>query len=431
MRHADDGALHAYLDGANDAFDEGELEALEAHLAGCEGCRARLAEEREVRIRAASLLEEGSEPDPLSVPSYEALVRSRGPERAARAGTGRRLVLPWAAVFVLGLGLGWLARERAPLEPLAFDPRHVEETGGAPISRGPTPRSDREPGPPAGLARPPLPSPAAEPAASDPDPERATTAGAGRSDAGETAGADRTAAGPLAAPAPELFADREDATRSPAERAAGGGDSELVIREIVTAEGGRPLAGAALPLSGTGVETVTDRDGRHALTTPVREADSIRTVPVPARITDDAGPGRPEEAPRSEPVLAAAQAARTAEPAWTRIDEAGARGILGSAPPSIQGIPITGIESAVVGGVGTVRIRQRLGSGTTITLEVARLDQGRSRAEWTGAADGFVASDTREAAGRSEIVARSAELSVTLSASLPLAELEEVLDRLR
>src|ERR671923_128330 len=53
MSHADDGTLHAYLDGELSAL---EAARLEAHLAECAPCRARLAEERDVLNRASRIL---------------------------------------------------------------------------------------------------------------------------------------------------------------------------------------------------------------------------------------------------------------------------------------------------------------------------------------------------------------------------------------
>src|SRR6266436_2119235 len=53
MSHADEGTLHAYLDGE---LSGGERERVAAHLAECEACRARLDEERALVTRARDLL---------------------------------------------------------------------------------------------------------------------------------------------------------------------------------------------------------------------------------------------------------------------------------------------------------------------------------------------------------------------------------------
>ena len=56
MSHVDEGVLHAYLDGALDAFGASEAERIRAHLTECAPCRARLEEERAVRAEASSIL---------------------------------------------------------------------------------------------------------------------------------------------------------------------------------------------------------------------------------------------------------------------------------------------------------------------------------------------------------------------------------------
>jgi Putative zinc-finger len=104
MSHVDDGTLHAYLDGELTAV---ERERLETHLAGCEGCRARLVEERSLIERASRILGQAL-PPAHSPPPLTSL-------RRPRLGWRPRLPLVWAATVVLALGIGWYARDlRAP-----------------------------------------------------------------------------------------------------------------------------------------------------------------------------------------------------------------------------------------------------------------------------------------------------------------------------
>lgn len=100
MSHVDDGTLHAYLDGESTAV---EREHLEAHLAGCAACRARLEEERVLIERAGRLLGLAAPPE-RAAPPFQELRRPR------RGGGGFRLPLAWAATIALAVGIGWYSR---------------------------------------------------------------------------------------------------------------------------------------------------------------------------------------------------------------------------------------------------------------------------------------------------------------------------------
>ena len=111
MSHLEEGLLHALLDGE---IPSDELPPIQAHLAGCAECRARLDAERELLGAAAGLVEL------LEPPAAETIPPRRAPVRAP---WGRRLA--WAASIVAALGLGYAARggrvspEPAPVQPLA------------------------------------------------------------------------------------------------------------------------------------------------------------------------------------------------------------------------------------------------------------------------------------------------------------------------
>lgn len=99
MSHVDDGTLHAYLDGESTAV---ERERLEAHLAGCAACRARMEEERVLIERAGRLLGLAAPPERTAPPFHEL--------RRPRRGGGYRLPLAWAATIALAVGIGWYSR---------------------------------------------------------------------------------------------------------------------------------------------------------------------------------------------------------------------------------------------------------------------------------------------------------------------------------
>jgi len=99
MSHVDDGALHAYLDGE---LPSAERAALEAHVAGCPDCRARLTEERAL-VERASLLLGLAQPVERPAPPLHQL---RQPRLLWRL----RVPLAWAASVVLALGLGYSLR---------------------------------------------------------------------------------------------------------------------------------------------------------------------------------------------------------------------------------------------------------------------------------------------------------------------------------
>jgi hypothetical protein len=102
MSHVDEGTLHAYLDGELPSTDRS---ILDAHLAQCEPCRARLADERALRERASALLG-AARPVERPLPPFEELRRvpRRSPWRV-------RTSFAWAASIVLALGLGYYLSE--------------------------------------------------------------------------------------------------------------------------------------------------------------------------------------------------------------------------------------------------------------------------------------------------------------------------------
>ena len=109
MSHVDEGALHAYLDGALDELPSGRGGAIREHVATCPECAARLEEERRIREQAMAIL---SSPLPqVELPPLEELrlrAEATSPPKASR---GRRLHrMGWAASVILAIGAGWTLR---------------------------------------------------------------------------------------------------------------------------------------------------------------------------------------------------------------------------------------------------------------------------------------------------------------------------------
>lgn len=109
MSHVDEGALHAYLDGALDEYPAGEARRIRGHLETCAVCAERLVEERRVREEARTILGLAS-PD-VEAPTFEELrahVRASQPTPSPASLRLRRL--GWAASVAVALGTGWMLR---------------------------------------------------------------------------------------------------------------------------------------------------------------------------------------------------------------------------------------------------------------------------------------------------------------------------------
>jgi hypothetical protein len=134
MSHVDEGALHAYLDGALDEYPAAEAIRIREHVETCAVCADALAAERKVREEAHAIL--GLAAPRVETPTFEEL---RAYVRASRPGrtviSVRLYRLGWAASVVLALGTGWLLRggRAVPIAPL-------ERAGDA----LPVPASERE-----------------------------------------------------------------------------------------------------------------------------------------------------------------------------------------------------------------------------------------------------------------------------------------------
>lgn len=110
MSHVDEGALHAYLDGALDEYPAAEAEQIRTHLDACAECAARLEAEREVRTDAHAVLALAT-PN-VALPSLEELRAYVKRTRPAPSRFSARVYrMGWAASVALALGTGWMLRD--------------------------------------------------------------------------------------------------------------------------------------------------------------------------------------------------------------------------------------------------------------------------------------------------------------------------------
>jgi hypothetical protein len=110
MSHVDDGALHAYLDGALDELPSARADSIRRHLEACARCAARLEVERRVRQDARRILSLAvPEVEP---PSFEELRAYAAADVVEPKTSSSRLYrLGWAASVLLAIGVGWLVRD--------------------------------------------------------------------------------------------------------------------------------------------------------------------------------------------------------------------------------------------------------------------------------------------------------------------------------
>jgi hypothetical protein len=135
MSHVDDGALHAYLDGALDEGSSSEARRIREHLEECAACTRRLQEERAVRERADTIL--GLAVPALDLPPLEELrARARTQGSSPARGAGRLRRMGWAASIVVAVGAGWMLRGQSDSSDGTAGPmqRSAESSAAAPAS---------------------------------------------------------------------------------------------------------------------------------------------------------------------------------------------------------------------------------------------------------------------------------------------------------
>jgi hypothetical protein len=148
MWHVDEGALHAYLDGALDEYPAAEARRVREHLETCAECGDRLTEERRVREEAQEIL--GLAAPGVEVPSFEELRAYVRAQQPARTSASIRLYrLSWAASVVLALGTGWLLRGGVPPTTLSsggtgFETEAIGAADAAPAQAQRAPAAEAE-----------------------------------------------------------------------------------------------------------------------------------------------------------------------------------------------------------------------------------------------------------------------------------------------
>lgn len=120
MSHVDEGALHAYLDGALEEYPQAEAERIRDHLDACAECAERLEVERRIRSDAHAMLELAA--PAVEPPGFEELRAYVERTRPRKSRISRIQRLGWAASVVLALGAGWMIRE-GQLQSRALDVR--------------------------------------------------------------------------------------------------------------------------------------------------------------------------------------------------------------------------------------------------------------------------------------------------------------------
>lgn len=232
MSHADEGTLHAYLDGELTTV---EAAGLEAHLDGCVPCRARLEEARALIERAQGILGRAA-PQP----------------RLASGRTGARplprwLPLAWAASVLLALGAGWVARGGPSRQATDAMEQILDEDMPSPVTAD---RARASSVSTADRRDAPLPSAATGPGrgAATPDHEPATAKAEAREEADALArAAEPVAAADAAAPAAALVS-REQAPDLAATLVAGAVINVAEMLELDSAR--RRLAGEVYRIAG-------------------------------------------------------------------------------------------------------------------------------------------------------------------------------------
>lgn len=126
MSHISKGDVHAYLDGALGTYPEEAATHVREHLNACRECAQVLEGERRLRKEASTILAASAQGQVELDPYEELLARAAESDRQELAGGAegsegarsarpilvRRLYsLRWAAMVVVSLGAGWMARD--------------------------------------------------------------------------------------------------------------------------------------------------------------------------------------------------------------------------------------------------------------------------------------------------------------------------------
>lgn len=393
MSHVDDGWIHAWLDGAL-LPDDPERVKLEAHLAECDECRARVDAEREIRDRATGILGTVA-PDAVRVEPFEKMIAARKAARDAAEKEGREaepvpgkvdgatpiteaprrrprmIPLAWAATLVMAVTAGWFARSLMPMRSVPMESAaDVELTEGA-VQEQPS-----------------VASPVAEEEATTPPPATPVPGAREGAELQEDPRRDAGQAGRMA------FADTQ-AARTEAVARAQDPDAATVRRSN---EETRRLA-----------ESITADEVRMDRMTITGAAGNLITVPGP-----------PDES-------SAAVLANIATATWVSVSEDEAAARLGRVPARIAGLPIDSLQAARHAESWLIRVVQRLESGEDAEVvqwqEAIQLEQlvvtGEAERQARGLQTAAADSAARQAAGDSVFQRRAREADVIPAAAAP------------
>ncbi|HET9385652.1 MAG TPA: zf-HC2 domain-containing protein [Gemmatimonadales bacterium] len=302
MSHVDEGTLHAYFDGE---LPPSERSDLEAHIAQCAACSARLGEERALFERARALLGV-TRPADRPAPPFERV--RRAPARPWYVRTS----VAWAASLVLALGLGYVIRGSSA--------RLGAPVGSDQLVAGPETET---------VAQAPQPSPGerdqytpARPATS----ERERTARRQAAQAQELAHTDSFLG--FSAPQPP-----------------------------VQLRGAKPAAAAA---DARALDSMLGRRDAGAAAVAALEEAPV-TTPPPARGAERRAAATPEpSANRNDP-----RSVRVLSTTWPLITRGKAASLLGDEPVGVPGLATRGIRQR---GDSTVVVEQALDSHTVIQI---------------------------------------------------------------
>ncbi|MEX2531780.1 MAG: hypothetical protein WD960_13515 [Gemmatimonadota bacterium] len=330
MQHLDDGYLQSWLDRDRSGITGAEAAEVEAHVAHCKVCAARLAEMEGTNQQVRSLLASVA-PGAEAAPDFDEVVR-RSRRRSGSGGDGRGwMAAGWAASIVLATGLGWLSHD--VVRPGSDD-------------RASAPAAETE----AAVAAADL--PAARAVQDLDDTREAEEAGVGTRGTGAeardtgTVGAD-VAAAEWAAGATAVGDGTEVAAADPEREIDATGVDSVSVEAL--------LGQAAIS-----VEGLMDRGAAREPVTAALQARSLR-----AR---EGG----EPAGEARDVINAAGTGEFWAPVARERAEAGA----GFALLTVPGLAVLEIEFGAVGGVTAIRVRQALDSGAVLTLVQWKADGG-------------------------------------------------------
>lgn len=268
MSHVDEGALHAYLDGALDEFPEAEAERVRLHLERCERCVGELEVARRLRAEAETILGLAS-PD-VALPTLEELRAVEKRRRPASPGVRRGLQrLGWAASVAVAMGAGWLLREGQL--------RQVDVASVAPIAQADVAEVET----PEGDTAPTLVSQADE-AVAPVEPRPTTSASDGATDTGPRTAAEGTSpvwpgAGAASRPGDSGGARTAVLLEAPDAPAALVDDRQVASRRLATAQVARVSVVSAAPTatSPNATELSPSSGNRSGMRFPVASASAV------------------------------------------------------------------------------------------------------------------------------------------------------------